>query len=238
MRTLDVVGWTCFIHSCTWSWLITSSWKNMSASCQCYGWYSPFCHRRWWASSDCTLLEFHFLVHLALTVLWRHFPDVFANFTHRNSLLLVPLSICIIGFSINLYTVPCLMNGCHLNWSSFFMPAVVLPGLTCHHYIWTCCHCSWLVCILWFTIHIMPSWPWWTPRRHLDGLLTDCMPLHLRAQLALWPFPVSDVTVRLDSFSLPRTVSRSYSTVLWGLFIPRHSWELNISFWFGHFASW
>jgi hypothetical protein len=42
MRTLDVVGWTCFIHSCTWSWLITSSWKDMSASCQCYGWSSPF----------------------------------------------------------------------------------------------------------------------------------------------------------------------------------------------------
>jgi hypothetical protein len=51
-------------------------------------------------------------------------------------------------FSINLYTVPCLMNGCHLNWSSFFMPAVVPPGLTCHHYIWTCCHCSCLICIL------------------------------------------------------------------------------------------
>jgi hypothetical protein len=177
-----------------------------------------FCHCRWWASSDCTLLEFHFLVHLALAVLRRYFPVVFPNFTHRNSLPLVPLSICIIGFFINLCTVPCLMNGCHLYWSSFFMPAVVPPGLTCHHYIWTCCHCSWLVCILWFMIHIAPSRPWWPPRRLLDGLLTDCMLLHLRAQLARWPFLLSDVTVRLglvsvfdimvglDSFSLLRTV--------------------------------
>jgi hypothetical protein len=36
--------------------------------------------------------------------------------------------------------------------------------------------------------------------------------------------------VGLDSFSLLRTVSRSYSTVLWGLVIPKHSWELDISF--------
>jgi hypothetical protein len=39
--------------------------------------------------------------------------------------------------------------------------------------------------------------PWWTPCHHLDRLLTNCMPLHLLTQLALWPFPVSDITVRL-----------------------------------------
>jgi hypothetical protein len=86
---------------------------------------------------------------------------------------------------------------------------------------------------------------------NLDGLhavtLTGSLPIACRftcglSWLALWPFPVSDVTVRLDlvsvsdimvgldSFSLLRTVSRSYSTVLWGLFIPKHSWELDISF--------
>jgi hypothetical protein len=32
---------------------------------------------------------------------------------------------------------------------------------------------------------------------------------------------VSDIMVRLDSFSLLRTELRSYSTVLWGLFIPK-----------------
>jgi hypothetical protein len=92
--------------------------------------------------------------------------------------------------------------------------------------------------------------PWWTPNHHLDGLLTNCMPLHLPVPV-VWLcghslflmlrsvlVSVSNIMVGLDSFSLLRTVSGSYSTVLWGLFIPKHSWELDISFWFGPFASW
>jgi hypothetical protein len=166
-----VVRWTCFIHSCTSIMAYYIFLKEHECILPTL-WlvFTFFCHHHWWASSDCTLLEFHFLVHLALAILQRYFPVVFANFTHRNSLVLVPLSICINGFSINLYTVPCLMNSCHLKRSSRACSWVRLPGLT--------------VVAIALGGFAYCNQPWWTPCHHLDGLLTNCMLLYLRAQLA------------------------------------------------------
>jgi hypothetical protein len=95
--------------------------------------------------------------------------------------------------------------------------------------------------------------PWWAPCRHLDGLpfyqlhatsLAGSVGwlcgqfLFLTLRSGLVKFLFLTLWSGLIHCSLLRTVSRSYSTVLWGLFIPNHSWELDISFWFGPFASW
>jgi hypothetical protein len=152
------------------SWLITSSWKSMSASCQCYGWSSPCLPSS--LMGILRLYSWNFI--LLFTWLLQYCGDIFRLCLF---FLLIETHCCWFLYQFESLVSPSICIPSHAwwtvatssGWSSHACSWITMPGLP--------------VVAIALGGFAYCNQPWWTPCHHLDRLLTNCMPLHLLTQL-------------------------------------------------------